>query len=885
MSNESIAANKQHALPADLVARVTERCEDEQIQIPGSIQTHGFLLLLDESSGQIVAASENAEEFLGVPFKLLLGAPLETLLDREPLSAIKALMISAEADAGLVNYLGAFRVKGELCSLVTHKVAAWRVLEFEKLDRLVNPELMNAVITNFVGKLSSLGSEQELCQAIARQIQDLTGFNRVLLYSFDDAGDGTVLAEERDGALPSYLDLRFPASDIPPQARSLYITNTTRCIPDASYTPSQLRGLPSVAASRLDLSRSVLRSVSPTHLEYMRNMGTAASMSVSIVSDGKLWGLISAHHATPRSAPFLIRSACDLLTKLVGTQLRAFRTGEQLKGRVHFHAVHRQILTQMAAENDYVGAMESQIDELMKVENAEGVAFLVDGRWVRAGNTPDIPALLRIVEWLDRKPGLEIFQSRELGKDLEWTRPMTRVASGMLAIRISDVNRSYILWFRPEVVRTVKWAGEPGKPEDLTGRLSPRLSFEIWQQKVHGRSAPWTEMEIESACEFRKDVLKIILKRAEEAEHLSEARFQQLTHAIPTPVWTSDDEGNLTYVNQRWREQELSEQGRWFDAVDLVNEEGKTCQDLWQRAVSQGVVFEEEVRLKLDKTGPDRWSLVRAVPFQRADGTRAGWVGTCTDLTDRRERELAVRMTEKLALMERMTSVIAHEINNPLEAMTNLMYLLKGMLPGDTEAQEYLSMAGIELDRISGITKQTLRWSREDAHRPEWTSAGYLFGDTLRLFAGKIRSREVTMSVQGGAEIRVFGVTGQLRQLLANLVSNALDAVPVGGRVSLEARQMEDAVQLIVADAGSGMTAEVKKQIFQPFFSTKGDLGNGLGLYISLEIVQRHRGELVIDSEAGRGTTVVVRLPLPVALPGQALGPANDHVASATAVN
>jgi light-regulated signal transduction histidine kinase (bacteriophytochrome) len=234
-----------------------------------------------------------------------------------------------------------------------------RVLEFELTDRLVNPEMANDVFTNFVSRLNNLRSETELCQALTEQIKVLTGFNRVLLYRFDEAGHGTVLCEQTDNTLPSYLDLRFPASDIPQQARALYIEKTVRIIPDASYVPSPLHGLNGRPIHLLDLSLSILRSVSPVHLEYMRNMGTMSSMSVSIVCEGKLWGLISGHHAQLRRVPYLVRSACDLLTPLVATQLNSIASSASLHQMDHFHAVQRRMLTLMAAENNYLSVMRT----------------------------------------------------------------------------------------------------------------------------------------------------------------------------------------------------------------------------------------------------------------------------------------------------------------------------------------------------------------------------------------------------------------------------------------------------------------------------------------------------------------------------------------------
>lgn len=368
-------------------------------------------------------------------------------------------------------------------------------------------------------------------------------------------------------------------------------------------------------------------------------------------------------------------------------------------------------------------------------------------------------------------------------------------------------------------------------------------------------------MEIESAREFRNALVTISLKRAEEAVELSEARFRQLTHALPSPVWISDDDGQLSYVNQKWRDQRLGERGRWYENVGLTPEEEARCGQLWKTAVAAGATFEAELRFHAGSEDVERWNLVRSIPFLRADDTRAGWVGTCTDLTDRRDREAALRMAEKLALTGRMTSVIAHEINNPLEAITNVLYLMGQEVQGNASALNYLEMAQFEIERISGITKQTLRWSKDNIQQAEFATAGDLFEDVVRLFAAKIRNRQITVTIVGGENLRFYAVIGQIRQVMANLVSNALDAVPVGGRVWLEATTGEGELQIAVRDEGEGMSEETKRQLFRPFFSTKGDLGNGLGLYISNEIVERHGGRLAVESALGIGTTMRISLP------------------------
>ena len=848
-----------HTAIPDVKPTLPKHCEDEPIRVPGSIQRHGFLLLLDKLDHHVIAASDNAQEFLGIPLKLILGTTIETILEREVLAAFRFLTLTDEAP-GLVTYLGSFQMRNELFSIVTHCVGDERIIEFERIDRLVRPELMNAVITNFVGKLNQLGSEIDLCRAITKQVKELTEFNRVLLYCFDENGHGTVLAEENDGTLPSYLHLRFPGGDIPQQARALYILNTVRIIPDVTYTPSPIMGLAGRSMGSLDLSLTLLRSVSPIHLEYMRNMGTISSMSISIICDGKLWGLISGHHATARTIPYLVRSACDLLTKMVSTQLMGLRTTTKLSKMLHFHDVQRRMLTQMAAENDYIAAMSSQLESLAEVTDAEGVALIVDNRCELAGITPDRPAVLRLVEWMNTMADMQLFATHNLSEQIGWAEEMTEYASGILAIRISDVRQSYLIWFRPEFIRTVKWAGEPGAAPEKKDTLRPRISFDMWKDIVHGQSAPWTEMEIESAREFRAAVMTINLKRAEEAAELSEARFQQLTHALPNLVWTANDDGQLTYVNERWRDQGLGDSGRWFERDRLVKDDQARCEDLWRQAVTNGTLFEVEVRFQA-ADNIERWNLVRSIPFLHANRTRAGWVGTCTDLTDRREREIALRMTEKLALTGRMTSVIAHEINNPLEAITNLLYLLRDEVSKTGPSKGYISMAESELQRISGITKQTLRWSRDSVLKAETGLAGILFEDVRRLFAGKIRNRSVSVTVIAGADVEVFGVISQLQQVLANLVSNAVDAAPVGGHITLQAITDSGAVEIIVGDDGPGISDEMQRQIFQPFYSTKGDLGNGLGLYISQEIVEKHGGRLVVESAVGKGARIHVHLP------------------------
>ncbi|MGI4830430.1 MAG: ATP-binding protein, partial [Janthinobacterium lividum] len=461
---------------------------------------------------------------------------------------------------------------------------------------------------------------------------------------------------------------------------------------------------------------------------------------------------------------------------------------------------------------------------------------------------------------VESEAGLEVFATNRMSMHADWAREMEDVASGVLAIRISDVRERYVLWFRPEVVRTVHWAGEPIKQVAADRKLHPRNSFHSWKETLRGQSEAWSSVEMESAREFRSAVMTISLRRAEEEAELSEARFTKLTQALPIKIFAVTDAGMLTYVNARWRDAGLGEDGLWFGEGRLDLEDVARCASAWHQAVAAESQFEEEVRL-LEQGGGEAWNLVRLVPFRREGADRAGWIGACIDLTERKEREAAMRVTEKLTLTGRMTSFLAHEINNPLEAITNLLFLLRQDIPQDAAASSYFGMVDAELERISGTVKQTLRWNTQNSDSRTWFAVAPMFDDAQRLLGAKIRNREIRVETEGDPQLRMYGIEGQIRQVVAHLLSNALDAVNVGGRVRLQAERLGSEIEITVVDDGVGMSEEEQNSLFKPFYSTKGDLGNGLGLYISKEIAERHHGHFKVESTRGAGTTVRLRVP------------------------
>lgn len=503
-------------------------CEQEPIRLPGSIQAHGFFLgLLPMDGGlRVAVASENAASYLHRPLDLILGQALHELLPADTLGPFAHGLPSKESGADSPRFLGTMQLPASSSETRQFQVVGYRlkdlqVLEFECVESSASTGDLNTIIANFVAALEQCSSAADLCRSVTVQIRKLTGFDRVMLYQFDEEGHGTVLAEDGNDRLPSYLGLRFPASDIPRQARELYVLNRVRIIPDVEYVPSPLVSFRNeIDVSTLDLSLSILRSVSPIHRDYMRNMRTLSSMSVSIVAQGKLWGLISAHHSEPKTVPYLVRSACDVLSRITATQLTASQQAAEMSHAIRLKSVHTQLLTHMAMADNYIEGLVRHPDELCALTGAKGAAIIVGDRCICLGESPAEDQVLTLSQWLTaRLSEEEVFATDEIGSIYDNADYLRARASGVLAISLSQIHRTQLLWFRPEVVETVHWAGEPAKNQEILDgvlQIHPRNSFSSWKQIVHGKSEPWTSVELESAKDFRNAILEIVLKKAEE---------------------------------------------------------------------------------------------------------------------------------------------------------------------------------------------------------------------------------------------------------------------------------------------------------------------------------------------------------------------------------
>ena len=569
--------------------------EQEPIRVPGSIQPHGFFVGLRKSDYRVVQVSSNIDTYLGRSADAALDCELADLIGIEPARELTNKIDERDTEARS-QYLGTvlleqgtqFDVLGCTCDEMI-------ALEFEPATRKEYADLWHLypLIGNLLGKLLDADTVEDLCRLAAAEIKKVSGFGRVLVYRFDDQGHGHVLAEAREPEYHSYLHQRFPASDLPKQARELYVANRLRLISNANYTPSPL--VPPVnplTGKPTDLTYSYLRSVSPVHLQYMKNMGTLASMSLSIVIKGQLWGLISCHNAEPKSVPFELRAACERVGEILALRIESKEERDEYNYRLELRRILVTMLGALSQSENIADNMGAVGHDLLRFGSASGAALVFEGRITRYGDAPDERSIGELVDWLSASVNEEVFHTNALSRHFPPAEKIKDKASGILALSISRLHRHYLIWFRHEVVQSIDWAGNPhlkGNRGETGQPLSPRSSFDIWHETVLGTSAPWRSSEIEIAGEFRTALLGIVLERAEEMAELAEelgrankeleAFSYSVSHDLRAPMRHIVGFSDLLL---EFEGKQLSERGRRFIAniSDAARFAGKLVDDL-----------------------------------------------------------------------------------------------------------------------------------------------------------------------------------------------------------------------------------------------------------------------------------------------------------------
>lgn len=486
-------------LPFDHTAADLTACDREPIHIPGSVQPHGLLLVVERNSLSLAYVAGSAEAILGRSDWQ--GANLGAMLDDVLAGRIARLADSTAIGAYIGPWTGP---DGRCWDVAAHPAADYLLVELEPCAAEATPA---AVV---LGSLEAAGRAFErastlrgLCERAAEEFARITGYDRVMIYRFLDDDAGVVVAEHVAQGMDAFLHHHFPSTDIPRQARALYVRNLVRVIPDVAYVPAPLR--PDWAeAGPLDMSDCALRSVSPVHMQYLRNMGVGASASISIVKDGLLWGLVACHHSEPRPLGYDVRSACRALAGGLARQIKAKEEAEAYRERIRLRGFEDEFLRGLSPDIPLEVSLAEAAPRLRRMLDADGAAIFRGGHLVLDGECPSESAVREMVGWLTDQAVVEPFHSDRWGEVDPRARLYQSLASGVLALTLSADEPFVLIWFRAEHLQVVNWAGNPHKQAvGESGVLTPRASFDAWAETVIGRARPWTPAEIETAGRLR----------------------------------------------------------------------------------------------------------------------------------------------------------------------------------------------------------------------------------------------------------------------------------------------------------------------------------------------------------------------------------------------
>ncbi len=501
-------------------------CDREQIQYPGAIQPHGAMIVLSEPELLVLQASENSADLLGSPAESLLGGGLRRLLTDAEVATFQERLRQDEFNGAPLHVLGK-QLGDRVFDVLAHRSDGALILEFEERASGTEWAVPN-LYPEFQESVSRLGAAsglQSFLDLAAQRVRFFTGFDRVMIYKFLEDGSGWVRSEALKAGLEPYLGLHYPASDIPAPARRLFSLTWVRHQPDIGYRPVRMVPENNPQTNRpVDMSYAFLRSASVMYIDYLKNMGTQSSLVMTLMKEGRLWGLMACHHHSgPKHVPYEARLACEFTAHVVSLMMSAKEDAEQQAYRAKLQSTQALLVANLLLSDDFGSVFTGGSPTLLDFVNCSGAACVLVGGIRRIGATPTEDQIGSIVRWLQTTMDTDVFATDCLSSQFSEAVSFAPCCSGLLALRFSKSNHDFLLWFRPETVQTVNWAGDPSKPVNISAdgqRLTPRTSFALWKETVRLKSQPWTELEVASATYLRAASLEVVLTRAEKLGEL-----------------------------------------------------------------------------------------------------------------------------------------------------------------------------------------------------------------------------------------------------------------------------------------------------------------------------------------------------------------------------
>ena len=503
------------------IEEALKNCERERIHQVGRIQPMGVLFVLEGNGLIITQVSENIGEWFHYTPAILVGQPFAILVGEEEAQKLHSLIGLNDWRRTAITSFNILK-KGRAAVLdaqVSYSEGKWLV-EIEQ-EVAGQGDLFQKLFIPIRDSLWQLDAEADLSrytQKVVEQVRLLTGYDRVMMYQFDSNWDGEVVAESKSDDAESYLGNRFPASDIPPQARELYTKNLVRLIADVDAVSIEIEPVINNHSNQpLDLTYSAFRALSPVHLQYLRNMGVCATLTISLIQNERLWGLIACHHFTPKYIPLRIRELDEFIGKTVSLKLSNLENAKQMQYHQKIRALLENLTSKIKQQRDIQSVIDEYRGDLLSLVRADGALINLRGKHIHVGETPTEDQQAKIEEWLRIQPEQNVFQTDSLPALNPELKTELGALCGLMVAPLDSKNESYIAWFRSGITKTIKWAGSPEKlVKDEQGRLSisPRESFQTWVEIFRGKSNPWTQLEIDAAHALSLSVIEVLTQHA-----------------------------------------------------------------------------------------------------------------------------------------------------------------------------------------------------------------------------------------------------------------------------------------------------------------------------------------------------------------------------------
>jgi len=843
-------------------------CAKEPIHIPGSIQPHGYMLILN-TEFVIVKASKNCEHLFAQPLEEILNKPLNQFMKHHHIKDFENLKSEGELTPTRSSEVIIAEIKYDC---IIHKTGDLHIIELEASRKSANDlnyrDFYHDVMA-FSIQLQRVPDQNTLFDYVVQEIQRLTGFARVKLYQFDDFWNGKVIAEYKEDHMPSYLGFSFPHSDIPKQARDLYAKNYLRLIPSIQYEPVPI--LPDDKDNNqkpIDLSFAVTRSVSPIHLEYLRNMGVEASMSISIMQDDRLWGLIACHHHKPLHVPYAIRMSAELFGHTFSALLFNLKQSERLNDERARETAIRELSSLLNLSHNLINTLENNYHIIFKAIEAEGFILYMEGKFFSSGLTPSPRFCNELILWLEDNKNSQIFAINSFLTETTLKPKEHTNMSGALIVPLNENTSNYIIWFREEQIKKVTWAGKPEKKltkSNIGYHLTPRKSFHRWQESIRGYSKPWSITDLEAA----RSIGKLLLT------HKYKDTLKQETKNLDSIVSNTD---TLIYIiNKNSQIMIINDAAVKTLKLKLQNLIGMNYKDVFNKVHSeameihlsevyskkQSITYEQNFS-DLDKT---LYFISVYTPLYSSNGDIYACFITLTNISEIKVTEAKLIETNKE--LEHMAYIASHDLQEPLRMISSFVKLLnqKHKADFDKDSEQYVNFIIDATHRMKNLITDLLKYSRlsiDDGPITQIDSEQEC-DKLVKSFKAMYEEHEAKIQIVKPLP-KIYMLTQHFTCIIQNIVGNSIkyankSMIP---EVTLTCTEKPSFWEFCIQDNGIGIPKEYFENIFVIFKRLhRADAyeGTGIGLALCKRITDTYGGKIWVESELGVGSCFYFTIP------------------------